>query len=578
MLKILSRESQIPDSELLAEIRNFLESSGVQSPTMSRYYSCGAKENILKQLADEDNVPNRKLAQELIEKIFDEIFPQIVTSHTMVFEELPIFENLEALVRLILNIVLALQRQPNEELARIFEQNTKDYTSLKKALIKHNFDRAATFNIRSAKVFKWCGEVIPCLVHDPLNEVWDHEKKSEKTQRLNLVSVKLAVYDTRIDDIADNIQDPKLTEWFCKIFRAEKKELSGLRKSVEKYQTGIYLEFFDNTVALWDEIKRDLRTLFEEGDAKKNINFDSTFSLHMEQLMEAMRYSVKMNERRVLPSFLEMEECLSSNMMVQILFDFQLALLQQFKVMPSDKQFATKFQIMTKIMEKMFHHSNSCATCEREMMEMDSTNPLFKLANDIFMGLFKVWIEKSPGKTFNDYIQAHFKVKIALEAESFIDLIVPPDRASQFSIMKTVEGWYLQHGLMEESILINATNYLEAQERLLNISKSKEFEGKKTEDIAKKIELINEIYGRNKARIQLVNEMMMENKVIKEYLIHWKKLYRELEESISAVQGAIPTLFQGRDILQAALEKFKVTSSLFLINYLISSRVRGGIV
>ena len=313
-------------------------------------------------------------------------------------------------------------------------------------------------------------------------------------------------------------------------------------------------------------------------DLKKIGGFDQRFKDHMEQLMEAMRYSVKMNgKKKTMPDFLTMEDKLSSNMMVQLLFDFQLELLNASELLPKTTAFATKFQKMTKTMEKMFHHANSFATFKREMMEMDSTNPLFKIGDDIFKALHQAWQQKNHGQTFSQYIQIHFGIKEDIKADSFIDLIIPHDREQQFLVMKEVEDWYIQHGLITDSILLNSSNYLDAQAKLLEISQLPIVNDKKTKKIEEKLREIQKFSDKNTTRIQLVNDMIMKKDVIDEYFLHWMQLYKELSSDIKELQSMLPKSDPNTPILEKALEQYQTNSALFLVNYLIYSRVKGAV-
>ncbi len=549
----------------------------VDGPVLTEYYKRKITDSAIEDLERKIGLQVPK-GEALLRTIFDSIIPQIIKSFTNIFETLPFFDHLKPLKELNVDIAIAMITPPDPELARIFEQNTQDYTHLKKTLVEQNFAKAATFNIRSEKVFKWCSAVIPYIVHGPLSAIWQHPEKEVKLNLLKKASTKLAVFDTKIDDIADNIQDLQLTEWFCHICTSDDKAIEKLRLKIRKYQNGIYLDFFNSTVLLWRDIQNDLKTLFEVKDLKKTGVFDQRFKDHMGQLMDAMRYSVRMNDKKKIPSdFLTMEDKLSSNMMVQLLFDFQIELLKKSDMLPKTTPFTSKFQKMTKTIEKMFHHANSYATFEREMMEMDSTNPLFKLADDIFIALYRAWEQTNPGQTFSQYIQIHFEVSKSIDADSFIDLIVPRDRQQQFLIMKEVEDWYFEKGLITESVILKSGNYLDAQAQLLTISESIKFKEKKTPKIEANLKKIQEFSDQNHIRIQLVNDMIMKKDVMGEYFLHWMQLYRELDDVIKELQSMLSKADPTTPMLEKALGQYQINSMLFLINYLVYSRVKGSV-
>ncbi len=542
----------------------------------------------------------------LLTQIFKIQIPELISSFKLIFETLLftkepklahlsteeeeswqiIKEVLDPLEDLNIDIAIAMTTPPDPELKQIYDKNIAAYTDLKRELIAEDFTKAATFNIRSVNIFQWCSAVIPFIVHRPLNIIWDHPQKEEKLKRLRIVSTKLAVYDTNIDDIADNLQDPKLTEWFCQIHTANEEEFTQIRGEISHYKKGIYLRFFDHTAALWKEIQTDLKALFEVDDFEKVSDFNAQFKTHMSNLMSVMRSSVEMNQRKLLPPFLDMEEKLSSNMMVQLLFDFQIQLLQQSKAIPNTPEFNTEFQRFTKTIEKMFHHSNCFATFKREMMEMDSTNPLFKLADTKFEALFQEWKARNPQGTFDHYLQAHFKIAepfaeapptTDLEIESFMDLIIPSNREEQFRMMKEVEDWYLKNELITESLLLTSSDYLDAQKKLLEVCKKTEFKAKSTKEIEEKLRQIQHFLTKNKVRIELVNIMMNEENILKEYFIHWQKLNEELNVSIEAIKKTLKTDDPSTPQLEKALERYKINVALFLINYLIYSRIKGAV-
>lgn len=126
-------------------------------------------------------------------------------------------EHLTKLIKVTNNIVAAMTGVidfPEQEFTR---QTTRDYHDLKGALIHNLHDKGDLLNVREENLFKWCYVVIQALVFDPLNVFI-----AEHTQSLLAkLGVLLAIYDTRIDDMADLIQDQELTNCFTQIPQAD---------------------------------------------------------------------------------------------------------------------------------------------------------------------------------------------------------------------------------------------------------------------------------------------------------------------------------------------------------------------
>lgn len=309
------------------------------------------------------------------------------------------------------------------------------YENLKLGLQANSHPKHSLFNVRSGSLFKWCYTAISELVFEPFKQLFQQHDTENIHFSLSKIGTKIAIFNTYLDDIADNIQDVELTVHFCKIPTANVEELQVIRDQLATYEKGIFLDFFNTAYSLWEDIHRELKTLLRIESLEESPIYPQ-FQAHILELMNVMMYSVSLNNMlhsgklKSLPNFNEMEFELAPNMMVKILFDIQrMALVSHAQDLPENCH--EPFNKMTDFLEKAFHHSNSFATYKREIHERDITNSMFKLAEIKLESDFNFWKVTHCSDTLTTFIESTLlnEKKFSVPITSFLDLFIndPPE-------------------------------------------------------------------------------------------------------------------------------------------------------
>lgn len=358
-----------------------------------------------------------------LQKIFKEIIPELRKSNPKVLGLSIFSDKLDTLIDVINTIVAYHVKAITFPAQHATDKATIDYTILKEQLTRQKHPKADNFNIRQENLFKWCHVVISQLVYEPLNALFDkNESMTQKLDQMSLLGTKIAIFDTRIDDIADNIQDKELTEYFTQIPN-QFADLERIKEILTTYSDGSFLDFFNQTKELWVEILAS----FNEITASNSHQI--VFFEHIQELMDVMIYSVEINTDKQLEDFNTMLTKLAPNMMVKILYDIQFMLLENNADKPiSDFITSIKTELLDlfRMMEKSFHIANCFATYTREIEEEDVTNSIFKLAEIHSEADFKCWEARKSG-SFQDYIKDKYLEKEesfteCTKIKSFIDL------------------------------------------------------------------------------------------------------------------------------------------------------------
>jgi hypothetical protein len=400
---------------------------------------------------------NRELSleQESIEKIeellnlmFNQFIPRFWIHNPYVFS-LTVFKEEKAnyLVNSVIDTVLNTLKVIPFPVDFATEKVSNDYQSMQDRLIRDDHPAKDRFNVRKDSLFKWCFTMINTLVYSPLNTFLvgsdiDIEKK------LAITGTLMAIFDTRIDDLADNIRDGHLVGLFAQIphlKEAPPSELAAIQLELDSYSNGIFRAYFEETVELFREIE-DLIHSFTCSVDSRHLQRMGT---HLDELMGVFNYAVTINTNAtqgrsecILDDFETMVEKLAPNMMTKLLFDIQLAALEKYGS-EDIKVFICKNESdllkLFDLIEKAFHLSNCFATFEREIDEGDITNSVFKRASDLCHAEFEVAYKKA-GRAFQYYVEkeTHLKFSEDCVIRCFDDLLVAneEDQPTDFALKK----------------------------------------------------------------------------------------------------------------------------------------------
>ncbi len=450
---------------------------------------------------------------DFLNPIFKTILPAIIIEYPEVISTENFITDLTKLAGLIVEIVGSITKPEllNPEVTSDIHSASKIYKDLKEALSKEY----PHFNVRSKKLFLWCYTVINQLVFRPLMNLLPKDDESQrKIQRLGTISEKIVIFDTLIDDIADCIKDAFLLKKFTEIARVSSEELALLKKEVSEYKNGVYKDYFEFTCKLWGEIKQGLSELLEIPSVPE------TFIIHVKELMETMHYSLQLNLLQKLPEdFAEMETKLSSNMMVKILFDAQLAVIKNTIHLQLPSEIQSQFDEIVEILEKSFHHANCFATHERETMEEDITNSLFKIAESYYNAQFLDWSTTHPKEPFANYLKS---------VPCFSEMI---------------------HSITA----LNPSNYGEI--------------------------LIKREDGLDKDRKTLLIAMNSKKEVHQNYFrFCWQEKNEHLIQKLDALKMSVDKpelIFDNKQGLKEAFEELKQVNRVFLLLYIVFSKIKG---
>lgn len=364
-----------------------------------------------------------------LEKIFEDIIPELRKSNPKLLGLSIFSKNLDTLIEVINTIVAYHVKAIRFPAQQATDKATIDYTSLKETLTANQHPKSSNFNIRQENLFKWCHVVISQLVYGPLNALFDiNEAMTEKLNRMSLLGTKIAIFDTRIDDIADNIQDKDLTSYFIQIPNQDA-TIESIQDILRTYSKGSFLAFFEETKELWTEILSSFNDL-TESNSHQHVFFE-----HVQELMDVMIYSVEINIDKKLEDFDTMLTKLAPNMMVKILYDIQFMLLQNHADAPIAnfiKSIKDELLDLFRMMERSFHIANCFATYKREIEEEDLTNSIFKLAETHANADFDCWRVRKNGAyqykvSFQDfiidqYLEKNESFSSTVSIKCFIDL------------------------------------------------------------------------------------------------------------------------------------------------------------
>jgi len=306
-------------------------------------------------------------------------------------------------------ILLNMASRPPETLlldscgASHFSRYSAASRALRADLIKRGDAAGVTFSGRNLKLFSWCQAELKETVHPLVHYVLDRlslEAKVEadaKFARLADISNLLILQIACGDDIADNIQDSSLVPHFVYIpiednLRIEKglPTRADSRSFVQSRRDGIFLDYYDVAVTIWDDIVLQLQDLFGWVWSEIEPEF---LSLH-EKVMGSLTYSIFMNTQPHAPEITDSAILgnLAPNMMVECFRFLEKSLAihvaaENFIVLPeSDIALCDAIVSQSQLSASL---ANGVATAPREMRENDISNPIPFALNHAYMKILE---------------------------------------------------------------------------------------------------------------------------------------------------------------------------------------------
>ena len=260
---------------------------------------------------------------------------------------------------------------------------------LKTKLIEGKDPAGITFSARSLKLFGWTREeieetanpLVGFLLQDPKIK-GSNDLEAEVKGKLRTVfdiSNLLVLQIACGDDIADNIQDEKLTTLFSEIPFQTSAQLVESRAAVDGHRRGIFRPYFDVAVTIWMDAVSQLETLFGkeyfEGSVKREF-----LEIHRE-VMGSLTYSQYMNSRPHDPTITPqtISDNLDPNIMVRCVRYLEKSLVIQIAqsqdiALPEAPDITMVDEIIRKS-QKNAADSNAAATWPRERRENDLSSP-----------------------------------------------------------------------------------------------------------------------------------------------------------------------------------------------------------
>ncbi len=258
--------------------------------------------------------------------------------------------------------------------------------TLKAKLIEDKNPSGVTFSARSLKLFGWTREeiaetanpLVGFLLQDPKCAAVETEVQA-KFHKLFDIANLLVLQIACGDDIADNIQDEKLTRIFAGIPFGSSATLEDDRTEVRGYRRDIFTPYFDIAVTLWTDAVVQLEALFGREYFKAHVE-PEFLEIHRE-VMGSLTYSQYMNSRPHNPDITAqtISDNLDPNIMVKCVryleksLVIQIARTQEIEL-PEPTDIAIVDQIVSKS-QKNAAASNAAATAPRERRENDFSSP-----------------------------------------------------------------------------------------------------------------------------------------------------------------------------------------------------------
>ena len=453
-----------------------------------------------------------------------------------------------------------------------------DYKALKTKLFQGDSPEWMRFNVRSDKLFKWCSVVIGELVVSPMMELLPHERRKIVQAAILRVSTQVVHLDTRIDDLANVLHDQHLNDQAHKLLSTPLAQLETVTQemlaTLNDYKGGIFKPYFENTASLWGSVLTELSTLC--GPTPDHDPLMKGFLKNIQELMESMHFSVRLNRERTLPLMSEMEAKLSSNMMVKIIFDITKIFLRKegiefpAEISESFSKFETDLQVL-------FRLANNIATREREVGERDMTNMIFAVAEKFITGQFNIWQVTHPTESFQKFVSSERFANGESDGfkwDSFAALFSLTDQENISGIIQTIKTSVQTEDLrLDSSTALNDVNYFIVSVRQLLTESSLADETR--ERISASLDLLEQALVMENKKTAVLCKFLLKPQVMAEFYTYWQDKSLVLDATIAENISDTPMEWPHRAAYVASMEKYKDNNALFLLTHLVFSMVKG---
>jgi len=264
---------------------------------------------------------------------------------------------------------------------------------LKQRLIKDKDSSGVTFSGRDLKLFAWCREELEATANPLMGVLLEDPKVS--SYKGDIVPQFTALFDTlnrlifqigASDDIADNIQDEFLTRVFADIPFADDIQLASHKSEVASHRGGIFSEYFEVALAIWQDGVQQLERLFGKEYFQTEVN--PKFLEICQKVATSLTYSQYMNQSPHDPAITQetISDKLAPNIMVECFRYLELKLTQKIAEeyaveLPGGADIAILDRIILRS-EKNATSSNTAATASRELRESDLSSSFPFAMND----------------------------------------------------------------------------------------------------------------------------------------------------------------------------------------------------
>ncbi len=399
-----------------------------------------------------------------------------------------------------------------------------------------------TLRPRSLKLFAWCRQeltetrnALTRLLLKSLN----HNKEAEhQFELLDDISNLLIFFIGAADDLADTVQDKKMTECVAKIpFCTTSAELAELRETVATYKKGRFLEYFDIVKDIFQDAFIQLENLFGKPHFDQDVK--PRFLEIFKTIVGSLEYSVHMNiqphdDEITVPVI---HETLAPNIMVECFRYLEQALVikiaqEKGVTLPQQEDLLILNAVISRS-QRNAASSNAAATVSRELRENDLSSPFpfdidatyralldqkgttFVKEFEAFIkdqgyrnGFFETYFEQKPGSDF-DYLSL-----LTLRRTIYRNVVIEVQmfEADGVDIPKTD---YSLDSLAEEAIKFAKTS---KDERLHN--------GEMLEKYKRHVELID----------KFTDKLALETNVYHRFFEGWQKEISEMKTQCEAIQ------------------------------------------
>ncbi len=509
-------------------------------------------------------------------KVFEQYIPSVLRIYRPILDFVEL-SHLQRLVPILNEVVGTFGGSCPYPESRDTENCVRDYKALKQSLFKEGlYPEWMRFTPRSDKLFKWCYVMIKRLVISPMMELVENKQRLEMENRILHLVMKIVHLDTKIDDLADVLHDEELVALCNKMITVPLAELDTVIKDISErlgqYKGGIFKTYFENTAALWKEVLTELSELC--GPTSETDPLMVKFRKDMADLMESMKFSVIINQRRALPPLIEMEEKLSPNMMVRIIFDVSRIVLRN-RGIDFPSTLAASFVEFETTLQALFRLSNNIATREREVGERDMTNMIFAIAQRAINGNYLQWLETHPERTFKDYISSE-KVVNGESAHfywaSFGDLFSLNEQREISEIIRKIQDILNRNHVILDGEVGDIRQFIASVRPTL---KSTVLPSTESEALLHALDQLESMTVLEDKKTAVLCKFLLQRSVMGDFYAYWCEKCRTLDKLIADGVSRAPQTWGSSEPYKRCLEQYRENNILFLLSYLVFSMEKG---